>query len=326
MQIERFPMPSKILVTGAGGMIGSHMAETLHQKGAAVQGTYYKPTVRLSELNAEIPMRELDIRSFPDVCSVICDLQPAVIYHFAAQSYPLVSLENPQETMETNVIGTVNLFEAVKSVRKKDSSYDPLILVACSSAEYGESPYEDGRPEKETDALKPVHPYGVSKAAQDMIAYSYFLNDHIRCIRARIFNTTGIRKTGDVASDLVRRTVLAERSGNYEIALGNPDTRRAILDQRDTVNALLLLAEKGKCGEVYNVSSERLFSARDLVRIIEREIGHRLILKTDPGLVRRVDEKQIAGDVGRLKKDTGWSQKISMEETVKDMLCYWRKR
>ena len=95
---------------------------------------------------------------------------------------------------------------------------------------------------KETAALQPLHPYGVSKVGQDLLSFQYFMNDHIRCIRARIFNSTGTRKVNDVTSDFTHRAVLAEQSGTYELRVGNLNTRRAIMDQRDLVSALILLA------------------------------------------------------------------------------------
>lgn len=152
------------------------------------------------------------------------------------------------------------------------------------------------------------------------------MNDHIRCIRARIFNSTGTRKVNDVTSDFTKRAILAERSGNNKMRVGNLDTRRAIMDQRDLVEALILLAEKGTPGEVYNISSERIYLMKDIVSMIETELNMKFDLEVDPALLRPTDEKIIVGDVSKLKKDTGWTQKITMEETIRDMLNYWRMK
>ena len=203
-----------------------------------------------------------------------------------------------------------------------------MVVVACSSAEYGETLNElEGKGEvyvKETAELKPLHPYGVSKVGQDLLSFQYFMNDHIRCIRARIFNSTGTRKTNDVTSDFTKRAVLAERSNNWRLKVGNLETRRAIMDQRDLVNALLLLAEKGKAGDVYNISSEHIYQMKDIVKMIEKLISHKLEIEVDPALLRPTDEKIIVGDISKIKKDTGWVQKIPMEQTINDMLNYWR--
>lgn len=319
----------RILVTGAGGMVGSHMVELLHNRGEEVLGTYYKPTTDISELPPEINLIECDVRYPQSVEKIIMDFQPDQIFHLAAQSYPTVSWNRPYETIETNINGTIAVYEAVKKVRAlRNSEYDPMVVVACSSAEYGETLNKLEGNEvyvKESAELLPLHPYGVSKVGQDLISFQYFMNDHIRCIRARIFNSTGTRKVNDVTSDFTRRAVLAERSGVYELKVGNLDTRRAIMDQRDLVSALLLLADRGRAGEVYNISSEHIYKMSDIVKMIEAQIGHKFEIKVDPALLRPTDEKIIVGDVTKLKRDTGWMQKIKMEQTVSDMLEYWRR-
>ncbi len=318
-----------ILVTGAGGMVGSHMVELLHSQGKEVIGTYYKPTTDITELPSEIKMIECDIRYPENIERIIFEYMPTQIYHLAAQSYPTVSWNKPYETMETNINGTIALYEAIKKVRNFiDKNYDPIVVVACSSAEYGETLNGLKGDEiyvKETAELKPLHPYGVSKVGQDLISFQYFMNDNIRCIRARIFNSTGTRKVNDVTSDFTYRAVQAEKIGIYELRVGNLETRRAIMDQRDLINALILLAEKGIPGEVYNISSEHIYKMRDIVDIIETHIEHKFKTIVDPKLLRPTDEKIIVGDVTKLKRDTGWKQQIPMEQTVKDMLEYWRK-
>ena len=310
-------------------MVGSHMVELLYNRGEEVLGTYYKPTTDISELPPEINLIECDVRYPQSVEKIIMDFQPDQIFHLAAQSYPTVSWNRPYETIETNINGTIAVYEAVKKVRTlKNSEYDPMVVVACSSAEYGETLNKLEGNEvyvKESAELLPLHPYGVSKVGQDLISFQYFMNDHIRCIRARIFNSTGTRKVNDVTSDFTRRAVLAERSGVYELKVGNLDTRRAIMDQRDLVSALLLLADKGRAGEVYNISSEHIYKMSDIVKMIEAQIGHKFEIKVDPTLLRPTDEKIIVGDVTKLKRDTGWMQKIKMEQTVSDMLEYWRR-
>ena len=319
-----------VLVTGAGGMVGSHMVEVLYENGENVIGTYYKPTTDITELPKEITMIECDVRYAPSVEKIIMEYEPEYIYHLAAQSYPTVSWDRPYETIDTNVNGTIAVYEAIKKVRYlKNKNYDPMVVVACSSAEYGETLNELKGDEiyvKETAELKPLHPYGVSKVGQDLISFQYFMNDHIRCIRARIFNSTGTRKTKYVTSDFTFRAVEAEKTKKYELRVGNLNTKRAIMDQRDLVSALMLLAKKGTPGEAYNISSEYIYQMSDIVKIIEKQVGHRFQLNIDPKLLRPTDEKIIVGDVSKLKRDTGWEQKIKMDQTIADMLDYWRKK
>lgn len=320
----------KVLVTGAGGMVGSHLVEMLHEQGDMVIGTYYKPTTDIREIPQDIRMIECDVRYPSSVERIIMDFMPDKIFHLAAQSYPTVSWDRPYETIDTNINGTIAVFEAVKKVRKAaDKNYDPMVVVACSSAEYGETLNKlsgDKVYVKETEPLLPLHPYGVSKVGQDLISFQYFMNDHIRCIRARIFNSTGTRKTNDVTSDFTYRAVQALKTGNYEIRVGNLNTKRAIMDQRDLNKALMLLADKGIAGEVYNISSEHVYEMKEIFSIIEKKIGVALTPVVDQSLLRPTDEKIIVGDITKLKRDTGWKQSITIEQTITDMLEYWKNK
>lgn len=320
----------KVLVTGAGGMVGSHMVELLHNRGDEVIGIWHKNKKNVEQITLPIKFVQCDLRYAQGIDELIMDFMPDQIYHLAAQSYPTVSWVSPSETIDVNINSTINIYEAIKKARKYiDSSYDPMVVVACSSAEYGETLNQmQGKGEvyvKETAELQPLHPYGVSKVGQDLISFQYFMNDHIRCIRARIFNSTGTRKVNDVTSDFTKRAVEAEKTGVWELRVGNLDTKRAIMDQRDLVKALMLLAENGKAGDVYNISSEYVYQMRDIVSMIEDQTGHKLEIKVDPALIRPTDERIIVGDITKLKKDTGWKQDIKMEQTIKDMLDYWRR-
>lgn len=315
-----------VLVTGAGGMVGSHMVEILHQRGDNVIGIWHKNRKNIDQLSVPIRFVQCDLRYGYGLDELVMDNLPEQIYHLAAQSYPTVSWVSPAETIDVNINGTVAVFEAVKKARKyRNPSYDPMVVVACSSAEYGQTLNELENPYVlETAELKPLHPYGVSKVGQDLLSFQYFMNDRIRCIRARIFNSTGTRKVNDVTSDFTKRAVEAERTGKFELRCGNLKTHRAIMDQRDLVNALLLLAEKGKAGDVYNISSEHIYQMEDIVKMIEKQVGHRFTRNVDPALIRPTDEKIIVGNVEKIKNDTGWIQQIPMEQTIEDMLDYWR--
>lgn len=316
-----------VLVTGAGGMVGSHRVELLYDRGDHVIGIWHKNKKNIEQITKPIHFVQCDLRYGYGIDDIIMENLPKQIYHLAAQSYPTVSWVSPAETIDVNINGQVAVYEAIKKARKyKNPSYNPMVVIACSSAEYGQTLNELEDPYVlETAELKPLHPYGVSKVGQDLLAFQYFMNDHIRCIRARIFNSTGTRKVNDVTSDFTKRAVEAQRNGVYELRCGNLETRRAIMDQRDLVHALMLLAEKGKAGEVYNISSEHIYQMEDIVKMIERAIGHELKRSIDPALIRPTDERIIVGNVNKLKADTGWKQEIPMEQTISDMLEYWKK-
>lgn len=318
-----------VLVTGAGGMVGSHMVEVLYNRGYNVIGIWHKNKRNIDQIKLPINFIQCDLRYAQGIDEIIMDNLPEQIYHLAAQSYPTVSWISPSETIDVNINSTINIFEAIKKARKyKNPNYDPMVVVACSSAEYGETLNQlEGNGSvyvKENAQLQPLHPYGVSKVGQDLVSFQYYMNDHIRCIRARIFNSTGTRKVNDVTSDFTKRAVEAERTGIYELRVGNLNTKRSIMDQRDLVKGLILLAERGSAGEVYNISSEYVYQMSDIVALIEKAIGHRFEIKVDSKLIRPTDEKIIVGDVSKLKADTGWKQDIMMEQTISDMLEYWR--
>ena len=305
------------------------MVELLYSRGDSVIGIWHKNKKNIEQITAPVKFVQCDLRYGQGIDQLIMDHLPDEIYHLAAQSYPTVSWVSPSETIDVNICGTIAVFESIKKARKYvKSSYDPMVVVACSSAEYGETlnRLEGSNIYVKEDAeLLPLHPYGVSKVGQDLLAFQYYMNDHIRSIRARIFNSTGTRKVNDVTSDFTKRAVLAEKSDNHILRVGNLNTRRAIMDQRDLVNALLLLAEKGKAGDCYNISSEHVYQMSEIVSIIEDEIGFKFKIEIDPALLRPTDERIIVGDITKLKAATGWEQKIPMKQTIADMLDYWRK-
>lgn len=307
-------------------MMGSHMIDYYNSKGMLVYGTFYKPTTNLNEYAYKASMQECDIRYYHPVYKIISDIKPDIIFHLAAQSYPTVSLERPQETFETNVNGTVNVFESIKEIRKVDSAYDPVVVVACSSAEYGSSLTPENVPIPEDVMLLPVHPYGITKVAQDLLGYQYFVNDKIKTIRARIFNTTGPRKVNDVASDFTKRAVLIEKGVEKVLKVGNINARRAITDVRDLIQAMFLLSEKGKHGEVYNISGDKVYQVSEIIMLIEKIMNRKFQTEIDPSLLRPTDEPIIYGDSERLKRDTGWKQSYSLEQTLKDMITYWQAK
>jgi GDP-4-dehydro-6-deoxy-D-mannose reductase len=306
----------RFLVTGATGMIGSHLVEhLLGQAPGEVLGTSFG----VGALPPPgLPLTALDVRDAEAVRDCVGRTRPAVIYHLAAQSLPTLSWRDPWTTMETNVQGTVNVFEAVRAVRASgDAEYDPMVVVACSSAEYGASLTPERVPIDEDAPLLPLHPYGVSKVAQDLLAFQYWRNERIRTIRARIFNTTGPRKTADVVADFAGRVAAILRAGDGTLRVGNLEARRAILDVRDLIAALTLLAAHGEPGEAYNICAETARPVGDLLPILERLAGRALPVETDPALLRPSDEPVILGRTDKLRARTGWRPRMSLEETVR---------
>ncbi len=310
----------RILVTGVGGMMGSHLVELLIEKNHIVQGLDFTPTTNIEELNKKVKYIECDIRDKNKLTNILSSFKPEVIFHLAAQSYPAVSWDRPEYTIETNIIGTINLFEAVKSLK-----LDSIIINAGSSAIYG-FVKEDEVPIKESKMLKPLHPYGVSKVAQEMLAYQYWENFKIKNVTIRIFNTTGPKKEVDVCADWTRQIVRIEKGLQKPvIRVGNLNSKRAITDVRDLIEALVLAVEKCEYGQAYNVSGESVYQMSEILEILKNLTKINFEVYQDPTLLRPTDEPIIYGDSTRFKQATGWKQKIEIKKTLQDMLEYWRK-
>jgi GDP-4-dehydro-6-deoxy-D-mannose reductase len=316
-----------VLVTGAAGMIGAHLlAHLAAGRPGAVIGTWFAGDPAPPPCIDGVAMIELDVRDAAAVHACIARFRPAVIHHLAAQSLPTLSWQEPALTLDTNVQGTVNVFEAVQNVRTTcDAGYDPMVVVACSSAEYGASLTPERLPIDEDAPLLPLHPYGVSKVAQDLLAFQYWHNRRIRCIRARLFNTTGPRKQRDVVSDFAARVVAIGRHGG-RLRVGNLEARRPIMDVRDAVAALILLAARGAPGEAYNICAENAVRIGDLVPIFAGLAGIPLDVTVDAALLRPSDETVILGRTDKLRQRTGWRPTVPLAETLRAVLDDARAR
>tara|TARA_B100000315_G_C14501157_1_gene552369 strand:+ start:101 stop:1030 length:930 start_codon:yes stop_codon:yes gene_type:complete len=307
------------LITGIKGFVGQYLADYLLKKGDEIYGLdiNFKNFNILNSLES-VNIMECNVTNANKIDSIIRSVKPERIYHLAAQPYPTVSWDKPRETFEINVTGTINIFESVKK-----NNLNSRILVACSSAEYGLLSKKE-IPVSESHLLLPLHPYGVSKVAQDLLAYQYYKNFGIDTVRARIFNTTGPGKINDVCSDFTYGIVMIEKGlKKPPLKVGNLNTERDITDVRDMIKALYLLLEKGNLGDVYNVCSAKAIKVSHLLNLAIdlSEIES----KVDKKLLRPSDEPILIGDNTKIKHDTGWNPVISINETIQDMLKFWRK-
>jgi GDP-4-dehydro-6-deoxy-D-mannose reductase len=308
-------------VTGGAGFMGDYLVDMLIEKGYEVLASYFRPTTSINNINRKSISEECDVRNRERVHELAREFKPDRIFHLAAQSLPTASWDDPWYTMETNAIGTMNIFEAVKKLQ-----LGSRILNACSSAEYG-FVTEEEVPVKEDHSLKPLHPYGVSKVAQEMLGYQYYRNFGIESIAVRIFNTTGPRKVNDVCSDFTRRLIEIEKGTNREktLRVGNLEAKRAITDVRDIVRAFDMALERATVGEAYNLSGERVYEVQEIVDILKGLVGFDFEVWQDPALMRPTDEPIIYGSSEKFAKETGWRQEITLEKTLSDMLGHWRE-
>jgi GDP-4-dehydro-6-deoxy-D-mannose reductase len=308
----------KSLITGAAGFMGPFLRDHCLAAGSSVMGI---DIAEPREPWVDASFEHCDVRDYDHFHKLISQFRPDRIFHLAAQSYPTVSLEKPRETVESNLCGTINLYESLRSLGIK-----PVVVVACSSAEYGPVASQD-IPVKESHPLHPLHPYGVSKVGQDLIASQYFINYSIPTVRIRIFNTTGPGKIGDVCSDLTKRAVELELGINHRfLRVGNLTTRRAIGDVRDLIRALWISAERCELGEVYNVGAEYVYSIQEVVEAVRKQVSVGFEIQQDPALMRPSDEAVIAGDTTKFRSRCNWMPEIPLSSTIGDMLTWWRAR
>lgn len=311
-------MKRTAMVTGATGFIGSHLVSFLQAKGWRIIGGYLLHGSNSSCRLPNVKFVQCDLRNGQRLAQILNEHEPTHVFHLGAQSLPTVSWEDPVFTFESNVMGSLNLFEAVRHMKKP-----PVVVSACSSAEYGRVPASK-IPVSESEQLQPLHPYGISKVCLDLLARQYFLDYKIPVVNLRLFNTTGPGKTDDAPSDFVRQ-IIAIKKGLQPpvIEVGNLKPHRAFLDVKDAVRGFYIAATKAKHGEVYNLCADSTREVGELLRTAVRLGGVPAEIRPVPRLMRPSDEKIIFGSTSKLRRDTGWKPLCSIEQTLKSMLAYW---
>lgn len=314
----------KVLITGITGFAGSHLAEFLLSKKYEVHGIerWRSKTENIDSFKDKLVVHECDIKDAHSVKKVIESVMPEKIFHLAAQSFVPTSWNAPSETITTNVIGELNIFEAVKELK-----INPWIQIACSSEEYG-MVYENEVPIKETNPLRPLSPYGVSKVAQDLLGYQYHQSHNLNIVRTRTFNHEGPRR-GDVfvTSNFAKQIAEIEKNKKPPVLyVGNLDARRDYTDVRDIVRAYWLATEKCIAGEVYNICSGRDWKIKDMLNYLLSLSKIKVEVKQDPARMRPSDVQILLGDGTKFTKQTGWKPEIPFEKTLEDLLNYWRDR
>ncbi|MFB0509942.1 MAG: GDP-mannose 4,6-dehydratase [bacterium] len=315
----------RTLITGITGFAGSHLAEyLLSLKDVEVFGIYRwrSRTENIEHIASKIKFFECDSKDAISVREVIKKVKPDRIYHLAAQSYVPMSWVAPAETLSNNIISEVNLFEAVRAEVR-----DCRIQIAGSSEEYG-LVLPNEIPIKETNSLRPLSPYGVSKVAQDLLGYQYFKSYKMNIVRTRAFNHTGPRRGEVFATSNFAKQIAEIEKGKREpvIYVGNLEAVRDFTDVRDVAVAYYLSLEKGEMGEVYNICSGNGHKIKEMLNLLLSLTKHKIEVKPDPKRMRPSDVELLIGDSTKFQQKTGWQPNIPFETTMNDLLNYWRER
>ena len=314
----------RVLVTGVTGFAGSHLVDYMAERGdAEIWGIqrWRSRTENIEHLRGSMKLVECDLRDAESTRDTIEQIKPDWIFHLAAQSFVPTSWKAPTESLTTNVLGQLHLFEACRRLGLK-----PRIQVACSSEEYG-MVHEDELPIRETNPLRPLSPYAVSKVAQDMLGYQGWMSWKIDCVRTRGFNHEGPRRGPVfVASDFAKQIADIERGLKPPVIhVGNLEARRDFTDVRDMVRAYWLALEKCEGGEVYNICSGKAWRIRDVLDLLLGMTKQKIEVREDPARLRPSDVPVLLGDHSKFTDRTGWKPSIPFEQTLKDMLEFWRR-
>lgn len=316
----------RVLITGITGFAGSHLAEyILASKPEAKVSGLVRWRSRMDNvlgIRDKVDLHEGDLKDYISIKKCLKDIKPDLIFHLAAQSFVPTSWRLPAETFGINAIGQVHLFEAVL-----DLGLTPRIHVAGSSEEYGQV-NPDEIPMKETNPLRPLSPYAVSKVAQDLLGYQYFRSYGLHVVRTRGFNHTGPRR-GDVfvTSNFAKQIAKIEAKKRPPVIhVGNLEAKRDFTDVRDMVRAYWLSLEKGQAGEVYNIGTGRAYSMQEVLDKLLSLSKVRVRVEVDPARLRPSDVPILLPDCSKFVSLTGWKPTIPFVQTLEDLLNYWRER
>src|SRR6266487_7003008 len=299
----------RVLVTGVTGFAGSHLVDYLLERGdCEIVGIqrWRSRTENIEHFRDRITLLECDLRDATSTRDTIEKVRPEWIFHLAAQSFVPTSWTAPTESLTTNVIGQVNIFEAVRHVGIK-----PRIQLACSSEEYG-MVLPDEIPIRETNPLRPLSPYAVSKVAQDLLGYQYWMSWKVDSVRTRGFNHEGPRRGPVfVASDFAKQIADIEKQRKPPVlSVGNLDAKRDFTDVRDMVRAYWMSLEKCEPGEVYNICTGHAISISDLLQMVLSEVSVPIEVQQDPARLRPSDVPLLQGDYTKFHQATGWKPEI----------------
>ena len=315
----------KVLITGITGMVGTHFREILKGDGHEVWGVARNSaSSRLQAIEDERILR-CDILERDALERIFYKVQPQLVVHMAAQAFNGASWEMEYTTHQANYTGTLNVLFCEKKWRE-ESGIDVKVLLACSSAEYGNIMPKDC-PLMENRRLTPHTPYGVSKAGTEMLGYQYFLNYGLKVFLPKMFIHVGTGHPPATAIQNFARQLALIKKGKIspEIHVGNLESARDFIDVRDGVTAMKILIEKGNPGEPVNICTGKAYKIQEILDLLVKISGTEVKIVSDPALMRVADEPLLLGDARKIK-GLGFSPKYTIEQTLTEVFCDWMER
>ena len=312
----------RVLITGVAGFVGRHLADQLLARGEDEVWGLARSSTGADGLDGRVRLVAADLCDRDALNGALEEARPDAIYHLASQASVAKSLDDPLPTIMNNVVGQVNLLEAVAAIVP-----EARILVVGSNEEYGLT-RDDELPLKETRELRPISPYAVSKVTQDMLGHQYFATKQLNVIRVRPFTHTGPRQASLFVTPSFARQLAEMEAGLREpvMRVGFLDGRRDFTDVRDVARGYRLLIERGTPGEVYNLGSGVPRSIRSILDGLISLSTATPTIEVDPKLIRPLEVPVQYADCSKLHMATGWRPEIPFEQTLADILADWRTR
>jgi GDP-4-dehydro-6-deoxy-D-mannose reductase len=314
----------KALITGISGFVGTHLTKhLLEHTDWQIAGTVFGPYGSIKPWWDRLEIYPAELSRLEVVAFVLEEVEPECIFHLAAQ--PLVSLSHrdPWGTLENNIRMQLNILQALVELKMLDTR----VLVVSSSEVYGRVQPEE-LPIHETQPFRPANPYAVSKIAQDMLGLQYHLTHGVQTIRVRPFNHIGPgQRLGFVVPDFAQQIATIEvGQSSPMMRVGNLAVRRDFTDVRDVVCAYHLLITKGEPGQVYNVGSGQSHAIQEVLDTLLSMSQVEITVEPDPDRMRPSDVPDVVCDASRLRGQTGWQPATPFEQSLADVLDYWRER
>jgi len=313
----------RALIMGIAGFAGSHLAEyLLAHTDLEVCGVVHRRDENIIHLRDRLTLFRGDLRDYESVLAILAQAKSDFVFHLAAQSSVSTSWQDPWATLESNIRSQLNVLQAVV-----DLGLSVNILVVGSNEEYGRV-FPDELPIAETNPLRPDSPYGVSKVAQDLLGLQYHFSHSLHVVRVRPFNHIGPRQSERFVAPAFAKQIAEVEAGLKPpmVQVGNLEAKRDFTDVRDVVRAYWLILNEGEPGEVYNIGSGVPRSIRALLDILLSLSDVEIAIEQAPSRLRPSDVPVSYCDFTKLRERTGWEPTIPFEESLRDVLDYWRKK